>query len=29
VQAVTVPYPFLLPNRQKARFFRVTVSPPP
>ena len=29
VQAVTVPYPFLLPNRQKARFFRVTVTPPP
>ncbi|MFO1481863.1 MAG: ELWxxDGT repeat protein [Verrucomicrobiaceae bacterium] len=28
-QAVTVPYPFLLPNRQKARFFRVVVSPPP
>lgn len=28
VQAVTVPYPFLLPNRQKARFFRVVVSPP-
>ena len=29
VQAVTVPYPFLLPNRQKARFFKVIVSPPP
>jgi ELWxxDGT repeat protein len=28
VQAVTVPYPFLLPNRQKARFFRVIVTPP-
>lgn len=29
VQAVTVPYPFLLPNRQKARFFKVLVTPPP
>ena len=28
VQAVTVPYPFLLPNRQKARFFKVIVTAP-